>query len=145
MFEIYTFFENTTEIFFENRTEIYTFFEKGLKFILAFCLKIGPKISNILSMVDGLSIKLQLKQAKAKVVVNIFDTDTISKPLHFLRHFWAATGVPKTKPITDVVADNLASTPKMAGWRSTTTSPNWRLADGASDTHPPSGHGHPNL
>ena len=54
-------------------------------------------------------LKLQLKQAKAKVVVNVFDTDTISKPLNFLWHFWAATGVPKTKPITDVVADILNS------------------------------------
>ena len=54
-------------------------------------------------------LKLQLKQAKAQVVVNIFKTDTISKPSNFLRRFWAATGVPKTKPITDVVADNLNS------------------------------------
>ena len=48
MFEIYTFFENTTEIyiFFENRFEIYTYilFENR------------TEISNILSMVDGLSI-----------------------------------------------------------------------------------------
>ena len=54
-------------------------------------------------------LKLQLKQAKAQVVVNIFKTDTISKPSNFLRRFWAATGVPKTKPITDVVADILNS------------------------------------
>ena len=58
---------------------------------------------------DYVFLKLQLKQAKAKVVVNIFDTDTISKPSNFLRRFWAATGVPKTKPITDVVADILNS------------------------------------
>ena len=58
---------------------------------------------------DYVFLKLQLKQAKAQVVVNIFKTDTISKPSNFLRRFWAATGVPKTKPITDVVADILNS------------------------------------
>ena len=58
---------------------------------------------------DYVFLKLQLKQAKAQVVVKIFKTDTISKPSNFLRRFWAATGVPKTKPITDVVADILNS------------------------------------
>ena len=53
MFEIYTFFENTTEIyiFFSKIGPKFTLFSKiGSKFILAFCSKIGPKISNILSM-----------------------------------------------------------------------------------------------
>ena len=52
MFEIYTFFENTTEIytFFENRTEIYT----------CILFEIRTEISNILSMVDGLTIQQNL-------------------------------------------------------------------------------------
>ena len=58
---------------------------------------------------DYVFLKLQLEQAKAQLLVNIFDTDTISKPSNFLWRFWAATGVPKTKPITDVVADILNS------------------------------------
>ena len=70
IFEIYSFYENRTEIciFFENRTEICTFFENrtkiyffskiGSKFTFAFCSKIGPKISNILSMADEVTIRM---------------------------------------------------------------------------------------
>ena len=55
MFEIYTFFENTTEIcnFFENRTEIYTFFEN--RFEIYTCILFENR-TEILSMVDGLTI-----------------------------------------------------------------------------------------
>ena len=66
MFEIYTFFENTTEICrFSKIGPKFTLFSKiGSKFIFAFCSKIGPKISNILSMVDEVNIRytLALKQ-----------------------------------------------------------------------------------
>ena len=61
MFEIYTFFENTTEIytFFENRTEIYTFFENRFEIYTCILFENRTEISNILSMVDGLTITLQ--------------------------------------------------------------------------------------
>ena len=62
MFEIYTFFKNTTEIrnFFENRTENLAFFSKiGSKFISAFCSKIGPKISKNLTMADEVTIRVK--------------------------------------------------------------------------------------
>ena len=55
MFEIYTFFENTTEIcnFFENTTEIYTFFEN--RFEIYTCILFENR-TEILSMIDGLTI-----------------------------------------------------------------------------------------
>ena len=58
MFEIYTFFENTTEIcnFFENRTEFYTFFENRFEIYTHILFENRTEISNILSMVDGLTI-----------------------------------------------------------------------------------------
>ena len=58
MFEIYTFFENTTEIytFFEKRTEIHTFFENRIEIYTCILFKNSTEISNILSMVDGLTI-----------------------------------------------------------------------------------------
>ena len=41
----------------------FTLFSKiGSKFILAFCSKIGPKISNIMSMVDGLNLSRFLEK-----------------------------------------------------------------------------------
>ena len=66
MFKIYALFKNTTEIyiFFENRAEIYTFSKIGSKFILTFCSKIGPKISNILSMTDEVTISFTFNKQK---------------------------------------------------------------------------------
>ena len=62
MFEIYTFYENRTEIciFFENRTEIYTFYENKFEIYICILFENRTEISNILSMVDGLIIKLTL-------------------------------------------------------------------------------------
>ena len=71
MFKIYTFFENRTEICilfrnrteiytsFKNRTESYTFFKNRFKIYTCILFKNRTEISNILSMVDGLSIRPQ--------------------------------------------------------------------------------------
>ena len=68
MFEIYTFFENTTEIytFFENRTEIYTFFENRFEIYTCILFENRTEISNILSMVDGLTIGIFVFFVKKK-------------------------------------------------------------------------------
>ena len=58
---------------------------------------------------DYIFLKLKLKEARASVATNIFDTDTVARPSNFLRRFWASTGVSKSKPLTDVVADILNS------------------------------------
>ena len=71
VFEIYTFFENTTEnyTFFENRTEIYTFFENRCKIYTCILFENRTEISNILSMVDGLSIILEISKILRKILI----------------------------------------------------------------------------
>ena len=51
--------------FFKNRTEFYILLKISLKFTFAFCSKIGPKISNILSMADEVSISYTWKSQKS--------------------------------------------------------------------------------
>ena len=58
---------------------------------------------------DYTFLKLKLREARAAVAVKIFDTDTVANPSNFLRRFWAGTGVSKSRPLTDVVADILNS------------------------------------
>ena len=52
----------------------FTLFSKiGSKFILAFCSKIGPKISKILSMVDGLTIRVHILKPGTHAYIEQFD------------------------------------------------------------------------
>ena len=59
-FENYTFSKIGPKFtLFSKIGRTFTLFSKmGSKFILAFCSKIGPKISNILSMVDEVNIRV---------------------------------------------------------------------------------------
>ena len=68
MFENYTFFENTTKIciFFENRTKIYTFFEN--RFEIYTCILFENR-TEILSMVDGLTINVHFSKAYGPVPI----------------------------------------------------------------------------
>ena len=61
-------------------------------------------------------VKTHLKRVKAEIALKIFDTDTVEKPTTFLRRFWAATGVPKSKELVEVVADLANPTNKKEGW-----------------------------
>ena len=78
---------------------------------------------------DYVFLKGKLKTARLQVGLNVFGTDDIATPTPFLRRFWAATGVKKSRPMSEIVADILNS---RNGW--TELYNNWTKMDEDSNT-----------
>ena len=63
---------------------------------------------------DRALVQMALRNLRAIIAQEIFDTTNVEEPTNFLRRFWAATGVLKTRPLLLIVADLLNAT--QAGW-----------------------------
>ena len=58
-------------------------------------------------------VRFQLKLARSKIAQKIFDTEHETTQTSALKRFWASTGVSKTKPLNEVIADLVNS---REGW-----------------------------